>query len=128
MTKVLSVTELYVSFKESTFIPLVRSETSTTSDFIANCGGLLGLFMGVSVLSIVELIYFFTLRWFCKSKLQNADFGAMQTKPRTHSISSRLAIPPNKHNKLKRRFKFQTRDRNTAIGLNRTHWMESIFS
>lgn len=32
------------------------------TDFFANCGGILGLFMGISCLSIIEVIYHFTLR------------------------------------------------------------------
>jgi acid-sensing ion channel, other len=30
--------------------------------FLSNCGGLLGLFLGVSALSIVEIFYFFVIR------------------------------------------------------------------
>lgn len=39
-----------------------RSEVYGYTDFLANCGGLLGLFLGFSILSIVEIIYFLTLR------------------------------------------------------------------
>lgn len=35
--------------------------------FSANTGGLLGLFMGFSVLSLIEIFYFITLRPYCKS-------------------------------------------------------------
>lgn len=41
-----------------------RKESCTYTEFFAVCGGLLGLFLGGSVLSIIELIYFFTLRLF----------------------------------------------------------------
>lgn len=33
--------------------------------FSANTGGLLGLFMGFSVVSIIEVVYFITLRPYC---------------------------------------------------------------
>lgn len=33
-----------------------------------NCCGLLGLFMGISILSLVELVYFFSLRLICNSR------------------------------------------------------------
>lgn len=56
--------KLYVSFKETEFFAMKRSELYGLTDFIANCGGLLGLFMGVSILSFVEIIYFFTVRFF----------------------------------------------------------------
>lgn len=62
-------------FKEKYFIAMVRSETTTAFDFIASCGGLLGLFMGISVLSIVELIYFFTLGLYCKNQVQTEPSG-----------------------------------------------------
>lgn len=32
------------------------------TDFIANFGGILGLFLGVSILSLVEIIYFMAFR------------------------------------------------------------------
>lgn len=41
-----------------------RKEIFTWIDFLANFGGLLGLFLGVSTLSIVELVYYSTLRLF----------------------------------------------------------------
>uniref|UniRef100_A0A336MJF3 CSON001992 protein n=1 Tax=Culicoides sonorensis TaxID=179676 RepID=A0A336MJF3_CULSO len=56
------VTKLYVTFKDSEFFAMKRSELYGLTDFIANCGGLLGLFMGVSLLSFVEIIYFFAVR------------------------------------------------------------------
>jgi amiloride-sensitive sodium channel len=49
------------------FVGLERSEVFGIVDFIGNCGGLLGLFMGVSVLSIIEFIYYFTIRFFVRA-------------------------------------------------------------
>jgi hypothetical protein len=37
-------------------------------DFLANCGGLLGLFMGVSFLSILEIFYSCTVRLYYNLK------------------------------------------------------------
>ncbi|XP_053668364.1 pickpocket protein 28-like [Anopheles marshallii] len=53
---------LSIHFKVSRFIPIKRSELFGISDFLANCGGVLGLFMGVSILSIVEIVYYCTLK------------------------------------------------------------------
>ena len=61
---------LFVSFKEHHFISINRTESSTFADFVASVGGLLGLFMGISMLSVIELIYFFTLRLSCKLRQQ----------------------------------------------------------
>ncbi|XP_055840717.1 pickpocket protein 28-like [Episyrphus balteatus] len=55
-------TVLTIKFEEDVLNGLIRTELYSTTDFIANCGGLLGLFMGVSILSLVELVYFFTVR------------------------------------------------------------------
>lgn len=61
---------LSIFFKEHQFITSKRSELYGQTDFLANCGGLLGLFMGVSVLSIIEVIYYFTLRLGCSLRLR----------------------------------------------------------
>ena len=41
-----------------------RVEKFTVIDFLAICGGMLGEFLGISVLSLVEIIYFITIRLF----------------------------------------------------------------
>ncbi|XP_055303176.1 pickpocket protein 28-like [Sitodiplosis mosellana] len=81
---------LFVVFKEHHFISINRTESYTMSDFIASCGGLFGLFMGISLLSVIELIYYFTLRLCCKLRQQKplpttlsiynkrGDFAAMK--------------------------------------------------
>lgn len=54
-----------IFFKEQQFITSERNELYGSTDFLANCGGLLGLFMGFSFLSLLEIIYFLTVRlWF----------------------------------------------------------------
>ncbi len=55
-----SVNAIYVVFKETKFMTLLRSERYGFIDFISNCGGLMGLFMGISILSIVEIFYYTT--------------------------------------------------------------------
>ncbi|XP_065087701.1 pickpocket protein 28-like [Ochlerotatus camptorhynchus] len=54
--------KMVISFRGADFIPLLRSEINSVSEMIASCGGLMGLFMGVSLVSLVELIYYCTLR------------------------------------------------------------------
>lgn len=58
-------TRIFISFKDEQFFSSRRAEMYGKTDFIANCGGIMGLFMGVSILSIVEIIYFSTLRIGC---------------------------------------------------------------
>ncbi|XP_035793837.1 pickpocket protein 28-like [Anopheles albimanus] len=57
-----SLTTLNIYFREAQFIGIRRSQMFGINDFIANCGGLLGLFMGVSLLSLLELVYYFTMK------------------------------------------------------------------
>lgn len=66
----LAPARLSIYFKEHQFITSKRSELYGLTDFLGACGGLLGLFMGVSVLSIVECIYYFTLRLGCSLQMR----------------------------------------------------------
>lgn len=52
---------------------LRRIETQFFTDFFAICGGLLGLFLGVSVLTIIEFIYYFTLRLYWTHRLRSQN-------------------------------------------------------
>ena len=54
-------------FFEKSHIPrYVRVNRMSTFDFVAQIGGSLGLFMGISLISIVEIIYWLLLRCFGK--------------------------------------------------------------
>lgn len=55
-------TKLKFHFKENNFFSWKRYESYGTSDFLASIGGILGLFLGISIMSITEIIYFFTVR------------------------------------------------------------------
>jgi acid-sensing ion channel, other len=50
-------------FKDVDIVPLKRYQLFTFSEFLAQAGGMMGLFAGISVLSIVEIFYFLSLRW-----------------------------------------------------------------
>ncbi|XP_058464039.1 pickpocket protein 28-like [Malaya genurostris] len=58
------ISRLGIYYKEAQFMASKRSELYGLTDFLANCGGLLGLCMGVSLLSLVELVYFCSVRPF----------------------------------------------------------------
>lgn len=58
----IEMSSLSIYFKENQFISSKRSELYGTTDFLANVGGLFGLFMGISVISFTEIIYFCTIR------------------------------------------------------------------
>jgi acid-sensing ion channel, other len=52
-----------VYFGDDEYIAYRRYASYGTVTFLSNIGGLLGLFLGMSMLSIIETIYFFTLRF-----------------------------------------------------------------
>jgi acid-sensing ion channel, other len=54
---------MHFKFKDLLIAPLRRYQPFTFSEFLAQSGGILGLFAGISALSIIELFYFMTLRW-----------------------------------------------------------------
>ncbi|KAJ3647274.1 hypothetical protein Zmor_024797 [Zophobas morio] len=62
-----SVLQIY--FKEEQFKTMERNELYGISDLISNFGGLLGLFTGFSLISLVEIIYFCSLRIFCNERM-----------------------------------------------------------
>lgn len=58
------MSRLNLHFKESQFIACKRSELNGVYNFLAGCGGLMGLFMGFSLVSFVEIFYYLTIRVF----------------------------------------------------------------
>lgn len=60
---------LTIFFKYGQFITSERNELYGPTAFLANFGGLLGLFTGFSILSLAELVYFLSLRILCNIKL-----------------------------------------------------------
>ncbi|KAG5873442.1 hypothetical protein JTB14_024865 [Gonioctena quinquepunctata] len=63
--------KLRVFFKQESFLTSQRNELYGPTDFLANFGGLLGLFTGFSLLSAAEIIYFLTVRLFCNLRQHN---------------------------------------------------------
>lgn len=51
-------------FGSDEYTALKRYGSYDAVSFLSTCGGLLGLFLGVSVLSVVEVFYFFFMRMF----------------------------------------------------------------
>ncbi|KAH1016542.1 hypothetical protein HUJ04_007744 [Dendroctonus ponderosae] len=86
----LSSSQLLLYFKGNTFIPQERHELFGTFDFLANVGGLLGLFIGFSLLSMVELFYFLSLRIICNVKLYQNWHGRQELMTNNPSGSIRL--------------------------------------
>jgi hypothetical protein len=66
------VSAIHVMFAQNQFDVKRRSERYGFIDFISNCGGLMGLFMGISILSFVEIAHY--LLYFIYQLVCNFDF------------------------------------------------------
>ena len=51
-----------INWKDSEYYAIIRSQQLRLVDFFSYLSGIWGLFAGISVLSIVEIFYFLTLR------------------------------------------------------------------
>ncbi|XP_015179465.1 PREDICTED: pickpocket protein 28-like [Polistes dominula] len=59
---------VHIFFVESQFTKSMKNELFGFTEFLSSTGGLLGLFMGFSFLSFMEILYFLTLRLWCRLK------------------------------------------------------------
>jgi hypothetical protein len=77
---------MVVFFKNVDFFPLVFQQQLSTLDFVSYCGGSLGLFLGFSVISAIEVVYYFTLRLlFASTRRSKVNSGGeARTKPRSY--------------------------------------------
>lgn len=62
------LTIVHVYIGQDSFYAKVRKELFGPLDLFANTGGLMGLCLGFSALSLIEVVYFLTLRACWKSK------------------------------------------------------------
>lgn len=84
--------EVTIFFKDDDFIFSKRSELYSFTDFIANFGGILGLFLGVSILSIVEIIYFMAFREISDDPDSEKSVEASPVKSPLSSISNDTTV------------------------------------
>ncbi|XP_073833308.1 pickpocket protein 28-like [Musca autumnalis] len=62
--------QLSIYFKNNQFIATKRSKLFTFYDLLSNCGGIGGLFIGFSLLSIAEVLFHFTMRFWANWKVK----------------------------------------------------------
>jgi acid-sensing ion channel, other len=62
---IFSIAHMDIVFRDNQFFALKRSRRYGFTEFMAHCGGLLGLFLGFSFMSILEIIYFCTIWLIC---------------------------------------------------------------
>jgi hypothetical protein len=75
--------QVLIFFKNSEFFPMILQQQLTTLDLISYCGGSLGLYLGFSVLSAVELVYYFSLRLIFK-RVQSNKVECFSVAPKAH--------------------------------------------
>jgi Amiloride-sensitive sodium channel len=83
-------TQLTIYFKENHFLTSQRIEFYGMNDFLADCGGLLGLCLGVSVLSLLEILYFCTIRLGCN--LQRGQITSRQDELKDGHKEAKSAV------------------------------------
>lgn len=72
-------------FDKSTVFQYKRKATMTMTQFISQVGGLLGLCLGFSIASLLEMIYWFGFRfWF---NIKTSDVGVVPTSPKRRPVS-----------------------------------------
>lgn len=59
---------IHIFFSDTAYGGFTKNELFGFTEFLSNTGGLLGLFMGFSVISLVEILYFMSLRPYCAQK------------------------------------------------------------
>ncbi|XP_032675500.1 pickpocket protein 28-like [Odontomachus brunneus] len=77
---------IHIFFVDSQFTKYVKTELFGFTEFLSSTGGLLGLFLGFSFLSFMEIVYFATMRLWCRLYRQRASSKptALQTHPLDH--------------------------------------------
>ncbi|KAF4519266.1 hypothetical protein B566_EDAN002155 [Ephemera danica] len=84
LRSVMEFTKINIFYDRGTFFAVRKSERYGITDFMANCGGLLGLFTGFSVITAIEICYFASLRIFCRlherRKVTRADVEDTETR------------------------------------------------
>ncbi|KAK5641670.1 hypothetical protein RI129_010217 [Pyrocoelia pectoralis] len=60
---------LSIYYKDLQFLSSERKELYGSLEFFSNTGGLLGLFFGFSIISLIELVHFLTVRILCNIRM-----------------------------------------------------------
>lgn len=70
-----NVALVHIYVQESGFRSFTKGELIGFTEFLSNTGGLLGLFLGFSVLSLIEIVYFMSLRPYFVQKRLNTKLN-----------------------------------------------------
>lgn len=70
---------MHIYYEHNFFRSNSKEELIGFTEFLSNTGGLLGLFMGFSVVSLIEIIYFLTFRPYCNRKKNSKNTHAFNS-------------------------------------------------
>ncbi|XP_035782625.1 pickpocket protein 28-like [Anopheles albimanus] len=80
---------VYVFVKDTYYRSFTKGELVGFTDFLSNVGGLLGLFLGFSIISLIEVIYFVTLRPYSARRKQRLIRDRQDVTEMNPSVVSR---------------------------------------
>lgn len=64
---------MHIYYEQNFFRSNTKEEFIGFTEFLSSTGGLLGLFLGFSVLSLIEIFYFLTFRPYCGQRNRKYD-------------------------------------------------------
>lgn len=71
---------MHIYYEQNFFRSNSKEELIGFTEFLSNTGGLLGLFLGFSVVSLIEIFYFLTFRPYCAQKKQKDNENNLNLK------------------------------------------------
>jgi Amiloride-sensitive sodium channel len=84
--------EVIIFYKNDKFNPFILRRQFTELDFFSYTGGALGLFLGFSVLSFIEIIYYLTIRiCFEKYRLRRVGVQGLTEVSRSNYVQDYFA-------------------------------------
>ncbi|KAH8388064.1 hypothetical protein KR093_011523 [Drosophila rubida] len=84
---------LHFYYLTNNFRSTTKSEMFGFTEFLSNTGGLLGLFMGFSIFSVIEIFYYVTVRPYCASR-------AIQLRRQRRQAALRWLTPVRQRRRL----------------------------
>lgn len=75
-----NVAIMHIYYEQNFFRSNSKEELIGFTEFLSNTGGLLGLFLGFSVVSLIEIFYFLTFRPLCAQKKQKGKKNNLNSK------------------------------------------------
>jgi hypothetical protein len=104
-----------VFFKAPSFFPFLLQQQLTTLDFVSYCGGSLGLFLGFSAVSAIEIVYYLSLRIICFKRQSNKISSSDQNNEAVKTKNYLVEFVEN-----------SSIHGCNQIVMNRRHWIERI--